>query len=258
MTTRTASEGFTECEGKCQDCGATFTARRPAFLAARMAPPSRCPACQEKRDRERQIAEAAEAERRRRQHLEERWQALCPPLYRETDPARLPQEHLAAVLAWQHGPQGLLLIGPTGAGKTRAAWLLLRRLLEEGRRIVAFDCLAFGHEAARRFRDGTGETWAAGVARADVVFFDDFGKMTLTERVEAELFGVIEYRTAHRLPILATSNMTGADLEAKASKDRGAPLVRRLRDFCRVVVFQPAPGADPKKSVDTGGASRYK
>ncbi len=186
---------------------------------------------------------AAAAATERREQRERRWQYLCPPLYRETDPARLPQGPLADVLAWRYGPQGLLLIGPTGTGKTRAAYLLLRRLLDEDetRRIIAYDGLAFGHEAARRFREGTGETWVTGVATADVIFFDDFGKMTLTERVEAELFGVIEYRTAHHLPILATSNMTGADLAAKASKDRGEPLVRRLREFCRVVVFNPEP-----------------
>jgi DNA polymerase III delta prime subunit len=211
---------------------------------------------QEKRRQQRE-AEAAQERRRQR---ENRWQWLCPPLYRETDPARLPPVPLAEVMAWQYGPQGLLLIGPTGAGKTRAAYLLLRRLLDEdeSRRIIAFGCLDFGHEAARRFREATGETWVAGVARADVVFFDDFGKEPLTERVEAELFGLIEYRTAHHLPILATSNLTGAALEAKASADRGGPMVRRLREFCRVAVFTVAPDPAGKKDVDAGGGSRYK
>jgi DNA replication protein DnaC len=75
------------------------------------------------------------------------------------------------------------------------------------------------------------------LARAEVLFFDDLGKVPLTERVEAEFFALIERRMARQLPITVTSNMTGDDLAAKASTDRGRPLIRRLREFCRVVVF---------------------
>jgi len=131
----------------------------------------------------------------------------------------------------------ILLIGPTGAGKTRCAYLLLKRLLDEGRRIVAFDCVRFGHDCARRFRDGSGEDWSDGLAKVDLVFFDDLGKGRFTERVEAELFAVVERRLANKLPCIVTTNMTGRSLVAKASHERGEPLVRRLRESCRVVVF---------------------
>lgn len=154
---------------------------------------------------------------------------------------------LTEVLAWQYGPTGLLLIGGTGGGKTRAAWLLLRRLFDEGRKIKAFDCLAFAHEIGRRFRDGEGEdgpeTWIDSLAETEIVFFDDFAKNVFTDRAESEIFGLIERRTANLLPIIATSNLTGADIERKTSADRGAPLVRRLREFCEVVIFdRPAGG----------------
>lgn len=192
-----------------------------------------CPAC----DSLRMDWDSALAEERRRRRAKDEWTRLCPPSYRKTEPARLPAKPLADILAWRYGPRGLLAIGPTDEGKTRSMFLLLRRLLDEGREIRAFDCAAFGHECGRRFMDGTGADWTDALAQVEVCFFDDLGKVPMTERVESELFAVVERRTANELPILATSNLTGADLVGKASADRGAPLVRRLREFCEVVVF---------------------
>ena len=169
--------------------------------------------------------------------LEAAWKRLCPPDYRKTDPARLNQDALARVMAWEYGPRGLLLVGPTDQGKTRTMYLLLRRLLEQGLRVEAFEPLGFGHACQRHFTRGTGPDWFDGLVAADVVFFDDLGKEPMTPRVEAELYGVVERRAARERPILATTNMTGARLVRAASEDRGAPLVRRLREFCEVMVF---------------------
>ena len=228
MTTTAAVSSAT-----CPECGAKHTIPLVRLPSGRILDAADCPDCERKAE----AREQAERERAEAAALAEKWRALCPPAYQETDPARLPQEQLEAVLGWQYGPEGLLLIGPTGAGKTRCAYLLLKRLLDEGRRIVAFDCVRFGHDCARRFRDGSGEDWSDGLAKVDLVFFDDLGKGRFTERVEAELFAVVERRLANKLPCIVTTNMTGRSLVAKASHERGEPLVRRLRESCRVVVF---------------------
>jgi hypothetical protein len=188
----------------------------------------------------REAARAAPVREAARLCLDAEWELVCPPLFRETDAARLPAEHLAGVLAWQYGPEGLLILGGTGRGKTRAAWLLLERLFKERRRIVTFDALQFDHECVRQFRGAGGEDWADALARVDVVFFDDIDKGALTPRVQAELFGLIDRRCVNMLPTIATTNMTGDDLAAKVGDDRGAPMVRRLREFCRVVNFGAA------------------
>ena len=52
-----------------------------------------------------------------------------------------------------------------------------------------------------------------------------------------ELFALIERRTAHLLPIIATTNMVGADLETRSPRDCGGAMVRRLREFCEAIVF---------------------
>ena len=64
----------------------------------------------------------------------QRWEELCPPLYRESDTARLPAAALAAVADYRYGALGLGFVGVSGLGKTRAMMLLCHRLIvEEGR-----------------------------------------------------------------------------------------------------------------------------
>lgn len=160
----------------------------------------------------------------------------CPPIYQDTDRAKLPSQ-LDQVLAWTPGPRGLILMGDTGKGKTRCAWELLRQYPKQ-RRYVAFDCVSFGHELSRKYRGDEAEDWLDSLGtEIPLIFFDDLGKLKLTERAETELFGVIERRCANKLPILATTNDTGNTLAERMSENRGPALVRRLREFCDVIQF---------------------
>jgi hypothetical protein len=60
------------------------------------------------------------------------WQRLCPPHYQRDLPTGiLAQSWVGDVLGWQYKPQGLLVIGDTGSGKTWVMWRLLRRLLKD-------------------------------------------------------------------------------------------------------------------------------
>lgn len=170
----------------------------------------------------------------------ERFNRVCPPLYQKTDPARLPKSSLMQVMGWAYGPTGLLCTGPTGTGKTRSVWLMLRQLAEN-KYIVPefFDAVRFAHEVSKRFSqgDGDGEAWITKISKQPLIFFDDLGKNRMTDRVEAELFGLIERRCAAELPIIATTNDTGSSLVERMSDGRGPALVRRLREFCQVVNF---------------------
>jgi DNA replication protein DnaC len=170
--------------------------------------------------------------------LREQWKGICPPLYRDTDPMRLPEVPLQTVLAWRYGSQGLLVHGDTGRGKTRAVFQLLRRLhFDEGRKIIRFGANDFGAECSKRFFDGDGSAWIAGLVKADVLFLDDLGKDRFTDRVESALFGLVEGRMSNLRPIIVTTNFFGDALASKMTGDRGQPLVRRLRESCQDVAF---------------------
>lgn len=166
--------------------------------------------------------------------------SICPPLYLDSDPARLPTAQLNRAMSWNFGPRGLLLCGETGKGKTRIAWQLLRRVLirdfpEVG--FTWFDCVGFGHEIERHYKSEDFADWILSVAKKDIIFFDDLGKLKLTERAETELFGLIERRCAYQLPIIATTNDTGDSFAARMTENRAEPMVRRLSEFCHVIQF---------------------
>jgi DNA replication protein DnaC len=172
-----------------------------------------------------------------------RFLSLCPPLYQNTDAARLPQDKLNAVTAWQYNPTGLLLVGKTGAGKTRCAWQLMRRLIiREDKSVKHFDGLGWGLAVSAAFGNPQeAEHWIDGVCKADVLFLDDLFKAKMTEAQEQAIYGVFERRAAHLKPIITTMNTTGDMLLARMTEtgraDRGEPLIRRMREFCQIITF---------------------
>jgi DNA replication protein DnaC len=165
---------------------------------------------------------------------------ICPELYRASEPDRLPAPQLAAALRWQVNPKGLILLGETGRGKSRVAWLLLRRILVEDLPEIKFkwfDCVGFGHEIAKHYKAEDAEEWLELLATIPLLFMDDLGKLKLTERAETELFGMIERRCANRKPMIVTTNDTGDTLASRMTDNRGPALIRRLREFCEPIQF---------------------
>lgn len=160
-----------------------------------------------------------------------------PKAFDDTNPARIPQ--CAKVMAWEYSPKGLLLHGSTGKGKSRSAWKLIERLMcVLGYHVECFTGVSFGHKLAEKYRTEEAESWLRYLgAEAETVFFDDLGKLKLTERAEAELFGIIDARCQNCLPIIATTNDTGETLAARMTPDRAEPFVRRLREFCQIIDF---------------------
>lgn len=214
---------------QCQECGKEFDAPTIELCGHHCCFEKFCPTCKPIREeQERDVA----AIRQERARLDE-FERICPPLYRDTDPLKLPcnPEVTKLVLGWVYGPKGLVLYGATGRGKTRLAYMLVRRLVLDGRSVSAFDPLSFAHRVGETFGEYQGERFIREQQRVDVLMLDDLGKAKLTERAEAELFGLVEHRIANLKPLIVTTNFVGDKLSDKLSEDRATPLVRRLREF---------------------------
>jgi DNA replication protein DnaC len=169
------------------------------------------------------------------------FRATLPKAFRETDRNRLPPVLIQAVEDYRYGSQGLAFIGKSGAGKTRAMMLLMERLAGQGRSVVWITSTDLAYCAADQFSNDPQEKFEAKerlqkLRTSKVAFIDDLGKGRLTDRMESELFDIIDTRIREELPTFWTSNSNGKDLFAMFSPDRAEALMRRIgKDFTTII-----------------------
>jgi DNA replication protein DnaC len=176
-----------------------------------------------------------------RRSRERSWEFRCPPAYRNTIPEQVPNlRKFKEVQDWKYGETGLLLVGPTRRGKTRAAWMLLKRLyLEEERSFEAFQPMDLKLKVATAWCDpGEADNWVWEIRHTDVLFLDDLDTIKFTETVEETIYDLFEFRPIHGKPVIVTVNVTGRKLaERMNASGRGAKIVERMRESCHVVNF---------------------
>lgn len=178
------------------------------------------------------------------ERLRLRWEQLCPPIYRESVSGLLPNLPMfEEVQKWEYGPTGLLLIGSTRRGKTRAIWALLKRLhFQEERKILAFNPMDLKLAVANAWRDRVEDQEETNLIirlrRARLLFLDDLDTIKFTEAVEETIYDIFEYRQTHEKPVIVTVNQGGEQLADRLnSNGRGAKIVERIRESCRVINF---------------------
>lgn len=220
----------------CNECGAAIN-YEPCILNGReLFTPTRCDAClcaQEARQA------ASEAEARVSMRNAE-WERICPPIYRDTEIARLPAEFRAVISAWKYGPRGVGFFGPAGQCKTRAAFLILSAQHFAGRQCAAVSAIRFSREAVDQFSDSPERRFEAKrrleeFRTVKLLLLDDLGKGKMTDRAELELFDVLEERTSHELPTIWTANANSTELGGMLSNDRREPILRRLCEFSEII-----------------------
>ena len=134
--------------------------------------------------------------------------------------------------------KGLLLYGSTGTGKSRCIWEVAKREVLAGRRVKWLNAYELSrYPSLLMLNGGEAEKFIAELVNADLLLLDDVFKTKLTERIEELLFAVIDERGAWERPCLVTLNDTGESLVGRLSQDRGAALIRRLRDYCIPIQF---------------------
>ena len=176
---------------------------------------------------------------------------FCPNIYRMTDPDKIPNRSaFDKVQKWRRNKQrkGLLLVGPTRTGKTRAMWNMLeaRRNDPECKlNTLYFDAMAWPLAVSSIMaQPEETEEWARELCNYDLcpsIFWDDLFKFPQTEARMSMLFGVIERRMAHMCYNFCTLNGTPDEIRArmpeKAASDMVLPLIERLKECCEVIEF---------------------
>lgn len=148
------------------------------------------------------------------------------------DRAKAHPAGLRAAGDWAYGPRGLMLWGDNGVGKTVLAMAMaLRQILEFRRGLKWWNV----PRLLLDIRAGIGRGGAKDVIDAalttPLLFLDDFGAEHPTSWALETLFVVVDGRLQARLPIVITSNLDLAGIEASL----GRRIADRIPEACDLI-----------------------
>jgi DNA replication protein DnaC len=141
-----------------------------------------------------------------------------------------------------HATRSLLIVGPTGTGKTHYAYAVLRAVATAGpaawRAFTAADLYA-----RLRPRDGqSAEGEFEAIAETPLLFIDDLAAAKFTEWTEEITYRLINRRYEQCLPGIFTSNVPPASLKDAL----GERVASRLTEMCERVALK---GPDRRKDM---------
>lgn len=143
-------------------------------------------------------------------------------------------KHPTATPAIRTGPS-LLLLGPTGTGKTFEAWGAIRALAVSGARFTFRVTTAADMYAKFRPRPGVdSEREFEGYLKTGVLVVDDLGAAKSSEWVEEVNYRLINSRYEQGLPTLCTSNVPVKQL----ADHLGDRVTSRLTEMAMRVVLE--------------------
>jgi DNA replication protein DnaC len=189
----------------------------------------------------------ARAEAERRDHRIDWVQRQIPARYAaaETDHPDLIKwaDHLAALDpdGTDTGPS-VLIVGPTGTGKTHAAYGAARRYVRTGKRFVA--CITAADLYARlRPRPGQdSEEIFERYLNAQVLLVDDLGAAKSSDWTDEINYRLFNHRYDAQLPTIVTSNAAPRDLGGIV----GERVASRLAEMAQLVVLK---GTDRRRKA---------
>jgi DNA replication protein DnaC len=135
--------------------------------------------------------------------------------------------HLAACY-WVDAHQQVLIVGPTGAGKTFLACALAQAAIRHGATALSLRAPRMLSELLTARGDGRLPSLMAAWARVGVLVIDDFGLQPLTVQQAADLLEVIEDRVQRRSTIVTSQLPLGLWHEALGEPTVADAILDRL------------------------------
>ncbi len=226
-------------EAPCTRCNLTAKWNQIEFNGVRLDPMCWCEHCE--RDLSRQWSNKETARAREQRTIAEGlrakgWDAECPIGFRECDRDRIPSEPMRQMLDSYEIGQGVGLVGNSRMGKTRVAYMCLKRAHNQRCGVRAINHVSFACLAKQAARSEPGAEYdLARLGTVHTLLLDDLGKGADSPRALEALWNTVEVRTSNNRPIIWTANGTGEYLQSKLGGEYGEPIIERLREFTEII-----------------------
>ncbi len=131
------------------------------------------------------------------------------------------------------GANGIIMIGPTGLGKTHLSTAIGRVVIEKGYSVVSDSAFRLVNQIeSERFSDERDKTIAL-LSEADLLIIDDLGAENLTNYTLAALTNIIDTRIANEKSTIISTNRDVMELEKTYSQR----IVSRMFGYYRQMRF---------------------
>lgn len=171
------------------------------------------------------------------------FETKVPRRYATARPNQLATAWAQSVVTNPDDTRSLLIVGPTGTGKTHYAYSVLRAIAETGTNTKWAAYTAADLYAQLRPRTGRdSEATFEQIADTDVLFIDDLAAAKLSEWTEEVTYRLINHRYEQCKPGIFTSNVPPAQLRDAL----GERIASRLTEMCERV---PLKGDDRRKGM---------
>src|SRR3989441_2133384 len=181
----------------------------------------------------------------RRANLPERWSLESFP-YPHQPGVNRKQIRTFAELEFIAKAENIVLMGPTGVGKTGLACGILLKALENGYRCQFIRAQDLFDEMYASLADRSTRQLLKRLARLDVLLIDEFGYLNLKPE-QSNIFVKLMEERYHRHATILTTNLDYEEwhnfLGAKAMVEA---LLSRLRHYCHTVRIQGPSLRDPQ------------
>lgn len=181
----------------------------------------------------------------RRANLPERWSLETFPFTRQPGVNRK-QIRAFAELEFIAKAENIVLVGPTGVGKTGLGCGLLLKALENGHRCQFIRAQDLFDEMYASLADRSTRQLLKRLARLDLLLIDEFGYLNLKPEQSNMFFKLMEERYRRHATIITTNLDYEEWPNFLGNRSMVEALLSRLRHYCHTVRIQGPSLRDPQ------------
>lgn len=128
-----------------------------------------------------------------------------------------PQSFIDFAKKWGKKPTSVFLHGTYGSGKTHFAFAMLREMFKSCPLKLwprYFTSPELDKRLLKALKSEEGDEYEIkNISSQDILFIDDIGRETKSERLRNQYFEILNYRYSNKLPTILTSNFDLEDLD---------------------------------------------